>query len=67
MWMCERINMKIAAIQGYTGKGYTTGFGKREENPKTEPKISYPHSTRASILKMLPVMMAMAGMQPVAA
>lgn len=59
--------MKIAAIQGYTGKGYTTGFGKREENPKTEPKISYPHSTRASILKMLPVMMAMAGMQPVAA
>ena len=59
--------MKIAAIQGYTGKGYTTGFGKKEENPKTEPKISYPHSTRASILKMLPVMMAMAGMQPVAA
>ena len=57
--------MKIAAIQGYTNKGYNTGFGKKEENQKKE--IHLPHSTKVSILKMLPVMMAMAGMQPVAA
>ena len=67
MWMCERINMKITAIQGYTGKEYKKNFGKKEDTLKNEAKISSPRSGKVSVLKMLPVMLAMAGMQPVAA
>ena len=58
--------MKIAAIQGYTGKEYKKNFGKKEDTPKNEAKISSPRSGKVSVLKMLPVMLAMAGMQPVA-
>ena len=65
--MCERINMKITAIQGYTGKEYKKNFGKKEDTLKNEAKISSPRSGKVSVLKMLPVMLAMAGMQPVAA
>ena len=34
MWMCERINMKIAAIQGYTGKEYKKKFWEERRYSK---------------------------------
>ena len=59
--------MKIAAIKNYTGKGYTSNFGRKDEKKDTKSPVSLPQTNRASISKMLPVMLAMAGMQPTSA
>lgn len=65
--MCERNYMKIEALKSYKVKGTKTNFGVKGDEKKQENYQSKPFSSKVSTVKMLPVLMAMAGMQPAAA